>query len=104
MPKGLKGFQTGRLNPSYGKHPYNYKGGTITRSGSRKIDYLETKINGKRVKLHRYIMEQKLKRALSPIELVHHKNGNGLDNRIENLKITNQQEHKRLHKERVLNA
>jgi hypothetical protein len=89
----------GLLNPTFGKHAYNYNGGTICKSGSRKIKYLETKIKGKRKKIHRYIMEQYLGRDLLPTEIIHHINGDGLDNRIENLMLlSNVKEHKRKHK------
>lgn len=46
-------------------------------------------INGKRIayRYHRWIMEQHIGRKLSPQEVVHHKNENVLDNRIENLEI-----------------
>ena len=97
MPKRVQGFQKGSLNPSYGKHARNYKGGTVTKSGSRKVSYLESKINGKRVKIHRHIMEKFLGRKLKPNEIIHHINGDGVDNRLENLTVTNQFDHKQLH-------
>lgn len=55
--------------------------------------------NGKKVRAHRWIMEQHLGRPLQPDEQVHHVNGNPLDNRIENLQVLSAKAHMRLHKQ-----
>ena len=46
---------------------------------------------------HRLIMEAKIGRYLRPNELVHHKNGNKLDNRPENLEVHTRGSHLREH-------
>jgi len=46
---------------------------------------------------HRFIMEQILGRELSHTELVHHKNGDTLDNRVENLSVMSRANHALLH-------
>jgi len=45
----------------------------------------------------RYLMENKISRKLKTDELVHHINGNCLDDRIENLSIVSKAEHLLLH-------
>ena len=46
---------------------------------------------------HRIVMENYLCRSLDDDEVVHHKNGNKKDNRIENLEIMTNSEHARMH-------
>jgi hypothetical protein len=47
--------------------------------------------------LHRVLMEEYLGRPLLRAEIVHHKNHNPLDNRIENLQVVSEEEHRQLH-------
>jgi hypothetical protein len=54
---------------------------------------------GKKVRAHRWIMEQHLGRKLETYEHVHHINGDPLDNRIENLTVLPSKEHMQLHKQ-----
>lgn len=61
-----------------------------------KARYRKVRVNGFQMPLHRHLMEVELGRKLLPSEVVHHINGNKLDNRIENLMVMNASEHSRL--------
>ena len=54
-------------------------------------------IRGHEVPRSRYIMELHLGRKLNTDEVVHHLNGNGIDDRIENLRVMSRKEHSSLH-------
>ena len=59
--------------------------------------YKQTKRNGRKTRLHRAIMEEHLGRKLLTTEYVHHKNGDPMDNRLENLDVVNPVSHGRGH-------
>lgn len=109
MPKGYRkdgsklGFKSGKDNIMYrsarfgSKNP-RWKGG-IKIENQYKYIYCPTHpfcVKGY-VAEHRLVMEKHLGRTLLQSEIIHHINGNKLDNRIENLMCVSRGEHNKLH-------
>jgi hypothetical protein len=78
--------RTGERNP-------NWKGGRYLRADG----YYQIRIGGRYKMEHIYLMEQHLGRRMNRGEVVHHKNGNKTDNRLENLQVMTISEHMKHH-------
>ena len=76
-----------------GSNHHSYKGITRRKDGYFRIT-IET--NNRRL-FHRFVMEKIIKRPLAKDEIIHHRDGNPSNNSIDNLMITNRQDHARLH-------
>ena len=88
----------GCLQTRRGKnHPNWRKGFHITEAGYREIPIPDSQAKHRYYAEHRCVMEKYLGRTLGPEEVVHHINGNKLDNRIENLAVLSREEHAAIH-------
>lgn len=65
------------------------------------MEYKTIQINKRQIRLHRYIMECYLGRKLNSNEIVHHKDGNKLNNSIDNLELCTRSEHIKKHYEEI---
>lgn len=82
--KGHLGMQ-GEDNP-------NWRGGFVMKNG-----YQMRRVAGRRIYLHRLVMEQKIGRRLLPSEHVHHLDHDKTNNHPDNLRIISPVEHGRYH-------
>ena len=94
-----------------GPNNYHWSGGRKDQSGGYILAYAPDHPHRDKngfVLEHRLVMERSIGRILSDNEIVHHKNGDKRDNRIENLQIMTRAEHALYHmkqrKERENNA
>lgn len=84
--------------------PHNFKGWRYhisRRNGKKYIERYRPKppfcSKAGYVKEHRLVYEEEIGRYLNPDELVHHVNGDTLDNALKNLVLVSKLEHLRLH-------
>lgn len=101
-------YKSDERKPNLGRiglKSFSWKGGYLYERGYKLVKcenhpHGVKKGNGvKYIREHRLIMEKHLGRFLRPEEVVHHKNENILDNRIENLVLfSSSSEHCRYHK------
>jgi hypothetical protein len=83
------GLKTQKTGPRSGDKHTGWKGGRRLVGGYWYIYYPDHPFatKNKTVAEHRLVVEENLKRYLLPSEVVHHRNGNPQDNRIENLEV-----------------
>lgn len=103
MRRFLPGHSSKTNHPMLGrKNPTSNKGGRVSAPGYRMVyvpvpERLSHSVRNDGYEFeHRYVMENALGRRLLPSEIVHHINGDKLDNVLSNLCLMSSNEHTRL--------
>ncbi len=86
----------------YGEGNSKWRGGRVKMSDGRILLYMPDHpnancIGGTHILEYRFTAERITGRPLRDNEIVHHKNGDVTDNRLENLDVLSQSEHAKLH-------
>jgi hypothetical protein len=89
---------SGKKRPEFSgeKHPNWKRGYWISKDGYKYYESVYTK--GKKITEHRMIMEKYLGRKLLNTEIIHHINGDVIDNSIDNLMICTRAKHINIHR------
>lgn len=88
-----------------GENHGNWKGGRVVQNGYYMVYCPEhPKAMSGYVYEHRLVMERHLGRYLKKNEIVHHKNRNKQDNRLENLEVLTPAEHNRVHRKELVES
>jgi len=96
-PRCLNAFTSARSTAKFCSHDCHSaarRTGTVHKGYRRVRD-----ADGKQVHEHRFVLEQHLQRKLTPFEVVHHKDGNKLNNALSNLEVfSSQSDHVQEHR------
>jgi hypothetical protein len=108
MPAGIYKRRYKAKHPNMSKYLFNrkgkqtphWKGGIMYAMGYRWIynpKHPNANFNKVYIAEHRLVMSKKLGRSLLSSEIVHHINGDKLDNRVENLVLVSKAQHNTIH-------